>query len=128
MKWLWVIVLVALAAYLVYRRRPAKGVQRMEAKDLKELLSNKSASVGVQLLDVREPHEYKSGHVKGFRNIPVGQLKTQTTELERDKPVIVMCHSGMRSSHAARVLVKQGFTDVRNLSGGMMAWNAHRGK
>ncbi|MBX6353912.1 MAG: rhodanese-like domain-containing protein [Thermoflavifilum sp.] len=105
---------------------PAKGVKSIRPDELREMLRDKKA--GVQYVDVREPGEFRQGHIDGFRNIPLGQLRSRLGELDRDKPVVVMCHSGMRSTQAARLLVKHGFSDVRNLSGGIAAWNAHRGR
>lgn len=128
MQWAWIVVVVAVVAFVVYRRLPAKGVTTIQAQELKQMIGSKSKSTEFQLVDVREPSEFRGGHVQGFQNIPLGQLKQQVEKLERDKPVVVMCHSGMRSSQAARVLVKQGFSDVRNLAGGMSAWNARRNK
>ncbi|MCL6517091.1 rhodanese-like domain-containing protein [Alicyclobacillus sp.] len=126
MNWVWLILVLVVAAYFVYRMLPAKGVESIRADELREMLRDKK--VGVQYVDVREPGEFRQGHIDGFRNIPLGQLRNRLGELDRDKPVVVMCHSGMRSAQAARLLAKHGFSDVRNLSGGIAAWNAHRGR
>ncbi len=125
MNWIGLVLVILVIGYLVYRMLPAKGVRSIGIDELKQMLSNKQSSV--QYVDVREPGEFRQGHVQGFRNIPLGQLKGRLGELDRDKPVVVMCHSGMRSAQAARILVKNGFSDVRNVTGGMVAWNSHRG-
>jgi rhodanese-related sulfurtransferase len=124
-NWIGLVLVILVIGYLVYRMLPAKGVRSIGIDELKQMLSNKQSSV--QYVDVREPGEFRQGHVQGFRNIPLGQLKGRLGELDRDKPVVVMCHSGMRSTQAARILVKNGFSDVRNVTGGMVAWNSHRG-
>jgi len=76
------------------------------------------------VVDVREPHEYAAGHVPNARHIPVGQFDKRLAELDRfkGKPVIVVCHSGNRSSAACNALEKGGFEKVYNLAGGIMAW------
>ena len=76
------------------------------------------------VVDVREPHEYAAGHVPNARHIPMGQVDKRLGELDRfkDKPVIVVCQSGNRSSSTCNALTKRGFEKVYNLSGGISAW------
>lgn len=76
------------------------------------------------ILDVREDNEYRDGHIVNSLHIPVGYLNDRMKELEKykDKPIIVSCRSGQRSSTACATLKKQGFESVYNLSGGVMAW------
>ena len=71
----------------------------------------------VTLLDTRTPGEYAAGHVEGFRNIPVDELRERLGELEPGKPVYVMCQSGLRSYLACRILDQHGFESY-NFSGG----------
>ncbi|MCL6600369.1 MAG: rhodanese-like domain-containing protein [Alicyclobacillus macrosporangiidus] len=125
-NWIWIVWMLAVIAYFVYRMLPAKGVKTLRVDELREMLRDRKTPV--QYVDVREPGEFRQGHVEGFRNIPLGQLKNRLGELDKNKTVVVMCHSGMRSAQAARLLAKQGFADVRNLSGGLMAWQASRGR
>ena len=75
------------------------------------------------LLDVREPWEYEEFNIGG-KLVPVGSLMNQMWELEeyKDQPVVVHCRSGARSAMAQGLLMANGFTKVRNLKGGMMAW------
>ncbi len=76
------------------------------------------------VLDVREDNEYAEGHILNSLHIPVGQLSAKIKQLEkyRNRPIIASCRSGNRSSHACRVLKKNGFERVHNLKGGIMAW------
>lgn len=74
------------------------------------------------LLDVREPWEQQICHIAGSRLLPMRALPAQLDQLERDKPVVCICHHGGRSAHVAMWLARQGFTDVYNLSGGVDAW------
>ena len=63
----------------------------------------------VTLLDVRTEGEYAGGHLEGFRNIPVDVLREHLDEIEKRKPVYVICQSGLRSYVAARILTGNGY-------------------
>lgn len=78
------------------------------------------------MLDVRESNEYSEGHIINSLHIPLSGLKTRMKELEKykSKKVIVACRSGHRSSQACNNLKKEGFEQVFNLSGGVMAWES----
>jgi len=76
------------------------------------------------VLDVRELAEFQAGHLKGATLIPLGTLPDHLGDVPKNKPVVVMCRSGNRSARAATFLIEQGYTNVENLSGGMMAWDA----
>ena len=71
----------------------------------------------VTLLDTRTEEEYRQGHIAGFRNIPVDELRKRMDEIEPGKPVYVICQSGLRSYIACRILAGNGF-DCYNFSGG----------
>lgn len=79
----------------------------------------------VTLLDTRTPMEYNMGHVEGFINIPVDELRERIDELDRNKPVYVICQSGLRSYIACRILVGNGF-DAYNFAGGFRFYDAVR--
>jgi rhodanese-related sulfurtransferase len=85
------------------------------------VLMNDERSV---VIDVREPNEFAEGHIEGARNIPVSKVAERAHELEAHKqsPVIVTCNSGARSPEACKKLVSQGFGQIFELKGGMMAW------
>lgn len=69
---------------------------------------------GATILDVRSPGEYAGGHVKKSVNIPLDQLKSRMGELDKSKAIVTCCASGMRSSSARKVLLKEGFESVAN--------------
>jgi rhodanese-related sulfurtransferase len=71
----------------------------------------------VTLLDTRTAYEYKSGHIDGYINIPVDDLRERMNEIDDSKPVYVICQSGLRSYIACRILTQNGF-DCYNFSGG----------
>ena len=77
---------------------------------------------GVYLLDVREPDEYAAGHIPGITLIPMGEVAARLAELPRDKEIIVTCRTGNRSGQVADLLREQGFSNVHNMTGGIVAW------
>lgn len=78
---------------------------------------------GAYLLDVREHDEWDAGHVPGAVHIPLGELGARYTELDRDRPLYVICRSGNRSARAAQALAGAGW-DASNVSDGMRGWQA----
>lgn len=79
----------------------------------------------IQILDVRRPEEYNEGHIKGallanWQDQPQFEEKVKT--LDKNKPVYLYCLAGVRSDKAANVLLKNGFTNVVQLEGGIEAW------
>lgn len=79
----------------------------------------------VTLLDTRTPMEYSRGHVEGFINIPVDELRERIGEMDKTKPVYVICQSGLRSYIASRILTGNGF-DAYNFAGGFRFYDAVR--
>ena len=77
----------------------------------------------VTLLDTRTPQEYEGGHIEGFRNIPVDELRDRLDEVERGKPVYVICQSGLRSYIACRILAGHGY-EAYNFAGGFRFYDA----
>lgn len=79
---------------------------------------------GASIIDVRTPGEFSMGHIKGSKNIPLQNLNKQLKKINRNKPVIVCCASGARSSSARRLLRNEGFEEVYNGGG----WQYLQGK
>ncbi len=97
-------------------------IPNLDATSAKEKLNTNSKPF---LLDVRQPEEYREGHIAGATLIPLGELQQRMKELPRDRQIICVCRSGNRSSSATRFLVSAGY-DAINLRGGMIDW-ANRG-
>jgi rhodanese-related sulfurtransferase len=76
------------------------------------------------LVDVRAAGEYESNHIKGAVNIPAPELRQRYKELNKNKPVILVCSTGHRSSLGASLLKQQGFNEVYNVAGGMTGYGA----
>jgi rhodanese-related sulfurtransferase len=91
-------------------------------QELKERLEK---GENLNLIDVREPNEYEADNI-GARLIPLGELPYQLDELDglQDEEVIVHCRSGARSARAQQILEENGFNNVRNVTGGMLAYRA----
>jgi hydroxyacylglutathione hydrolase len=96
-------------------------VPQMNTAELAERLSDERPPA-VTVLDVREREEWEAGHIAGAVNVPLGQLTDRVAELERDRPLVLHCQSGGRSSVAASVLRAHGFNNVINLSDGFAGW------
>ena len=101
---------------------PLGPVPEVSAQDLKREISKTRARP--QLLDVRTDREWREGAIKGTVLVPVGLLKNQVDKLpfDRSKPIVAICRSAHRSIPAVRLLRSAGYTDVRQLQGGMLSW------
>ena len=97
----------------------ASGVPEVTVEELKAKLDR---GEDVHVLDVREPNEYQICRIAGSTLIPLGELSNRTAELDRDRELIVHCKMGGRSAKAVALLQERGFTRVRNLTGGILAW------
>jgi len=100
----------------------ARGLELRRTLIARPLDARKSIADGALSLDVREPDEFRSGHIEGSLAIPLGTLQGEIERLPRDRPVIAYCAAGDRASSAASLLERAGFTDVLNLAGGIEAW------
>ncbi len=105
-------------ALLVVRRMSGSGVPGISAADARAL----AASGDCLLLDVRSAGEWRSGRIAGATHIPLADIAARSGELPSGRAIVVYCASGMRSRIAAGTLAKKGFADVRNMTGGISAW------
>lgn len=87
-----------------------------------QLSSELKNNPSLKLVDVRNKEEYELCRIENSTLIPLPELSSRIGELERGEPVVVYCRSGNRSRKAAKLLLSQGFTNVRNLEGGILAW------
>jgi hydroxyacylglutathione hydrolase len=98
---------------------PTAAIDQLSAAELRDAVDRDEE---MQLIDVRSPPEFASGHVNGAVNLPVGDLVRRAGELQRDAPTAVMCEGGYRSSLAASLLQQEGFSRLANVTGGMGAF------
>jgi hydroxyacylglutathione hydrolase len=94
-------------------------IERIGQMSVHELNERKAS---LQVVDVRGPGEWKKGHVPGARHIFVPELRKRMDELDHDKPTVVYCGSGYRSSIAASILKPSGFKELWNVPGSWEAW------
>ncbi len=112
---------VNMAGYMI--ENVCDGVlKQWHIEDADSIVSRKA----VTLLDVRTPEEFKMGHIEGFLNIPVDELREGLSKLDKSKPVYVICQSGLRSYIASRILAGNGY-EAYNFSGGYRFYAAVKG-
>src|SRR5215207_3370015 len=99
---------------------PAYDGPEITAEELSRELQQKGPEL--QLIDVREPHEWEIAHIEGARLIPLGQLPERLGELDGHSEIVTHCHHGVRSMKALQLLKGAGFSRVRSLAGGIDAW------
>jgi rhodanese-related sulfurtransferase len=90
----------------------------LTATELSEKLKNDKR---VLVVDVREPEEYRAGHIAGSKLIPLGEFRKRINELPKDKEIICVCASGSRSHSATKFLVDAGYKAF-DMQGGMFMW------
>ncbi len=94
-------------------------MKEVSVQELKQMKDNKD---DFQLIDVREEMEFDTCNIQG-ELIPMGTVMDNLDKISKDKKVIVHCKSGKRSATIVQVLEMQGYTNVYNLKGGIMAWS-----
>jgi rhodanese-related sulfurtransferase len=96
------------------------GIPQWMPVDVKEYMKS---GQDLQIIDVRQPGEYASGHIPGAKLIPLGELQARQHEIDKSKETVVVCHSGGRSSVACEFLINSGHSKLHNLMGGMSMWD-----
>lgn len=91
---------------------------------VEELKAKQGAGEKFRLIDVREPSEHRTAKIEGSELNPLGQIANWANELtDKDEEIVLHCHHGMRSDRACQYLAAQGFTNVKNLIGGIDEWS-----
>lgn len=120
-NWYWIVAALASGGGLLWLQlREGPGAGDLSPQDAVMLINREKAVV----VDVSEPAEYAAGHVKGSRNVPLGQLAEGAKGLPSNKqlPVILVCATGSRAVKAAAKLKALGYDKARVLRGGVKAW------
>ena len=97
---------------------PHEPFTRITVDEAKDMMARSE----VQVIDVREPDEYRRGHVPGAELLPVATVLTRREELDHDKDLIFVCAVGQRSALACEMAAAVGLTRLYNLEGGTDAW------
>lgn len=119
MNWIFFVLFLVILWFLLSRMLPVKGLRNLTEAEVQALLKQPGDHA---FLDVREVHEYRRGHIRGFQNIPLSQLGARAQELDPSRTVVLTCQSGMRSRQAARILSKRGFQRIAHLPTGVVGW------
>jgi rhodanese-related sulfurtransferase len=93
-----------------------------EAKEVTREEARKLIEEGAQLIDVRAEHEWKAGRIPGAKHVPLAELAERTGEIDDDRPVVLYCRGGTRSTMATEALAEAGY-DAAKLSEGIVGWN-----
>ena len=100
-----------------------RQTERITAQALAELAESDNPPL---VVDIRTPKEWQDAHIQQSINLPLNQLVERRAELPKDRPIVVHCQGGYRSSIAASLLEQHGFERVSDLVGGFKAWSASR--
>ena len=100
---------------------PTMHPDEVTVHELKRALDD--PKLGIQVLDVREPHEYQIAHLEGARLLPLSTLAQQIAKLSPDQSYYIHCHAGGRSLKAVQFLREQGFKHLKSVKGGITAWS-----
>ena len=127
--WLGAVLVIALAGVYAALSWPSPAAAVPEptpgaVRDVSVQELRAAASQGALVIDVREPHEFAAGRVPASVLVPLATVPELAGEFPQDETVYVICRSGNRSLVAAEALEAAGYTDVRNVEGGMLAWEA----
>jgi rhodanese-related sulfurtransferase len=98
----------------------AADIRTVAPEALRQELQSKSAAPLV--VDVREPSEFAEGHIEGALLAPLAEVEKGVAKVAKDRSIVLVCHSGRRSAKAYERLAAEGYRALRNLDGGMMAW------
>ncbi len=96
------------------------GVPSVDVKQAAEMQGDDG---GALIVDVREPNEYAQIRARGAVLLPLGRLNGRVRDLPRDREILLMCRTGGRSANATQFLAANGFENVTNVSGGIVAWH-----
>ncbi|MDO8331842.1 MAG: rhodanese-like domain-containing protein [Fluviicoccus sp.] len=107
-----------LIAYIVVE--VLRGGRSISPQGLSTMVNNHEAVV----VDVRDPAEFRQGHITGSKNIPYARLAEQMGELPKDKALIIVCNLGQVAGSAARQLKAKGLENVYKLEGGLSNWKS----
>ncbi|MDP5170787.1 MAG: rhodanese-like domain-containing protein [Bacteroidia bacterium] len=96
-------------------------MQDITVQELKERMDAGTAPI---MIDVREPFEWDMNHLDGVQKISMGDIPAKVSDLAdwKDKELVIVCRSGGRSGRISEFLRQEGFSNIRNLTGGMLAW------
>jgi len=121
----WIAVAIwAVLLFLIIKHESARTGSSLSVHGVTHLINNEDAVV----VDVRPANEYREGHLPDAINIPLKELTQRVKELKKyqEKPVILVCKAGQHASSAGGILLKEGFSNLNRLQGGVYEWRASK--
>jgi rhodanese-related sulfurtransferase len=119
LAWALVAVVILIYGFRWWQRR---GVEMISVHDVKAMLDARQQPL---IVDVREPAEFRAGHIPGAVNIPLGTLEKGAAGFDKQQELMLICRSGNRSVTAYARLKAMGFAKLKNVDGGMLRWAWH---
>jgi rhodanese-related sulfurtransferase len=116
------VVILAVVGFVILQQQPRAAAP--VAADISVTQASQLRDQGAFILDVREPSEWAQFHIPGATLIPLGSLPNRLSEVPKDRQVVVVCRTGIRSAQGRDILLKAGFTKVTSMTGGMNQWQA----
>jgi rhodanese-related sulfurtransferase len=103
------------------------GKNDITVLDAFELINQYDSNTKLVILDVRSHQEFSDEHIENAENLDYNsqEFKIKVNDLDKNKKYLVYCHSGMRSSRAVKEMEKLGFTEIKNISGGIRKWKGN---
>jgi rhodanese-related sulfurtransferase len=123
--WGWIaiaVVILAMAGFVIFQQKPQPAAPVPTTIDVAR--ASQLRDQGAFILDVREPSEWAQFHIPGANLIPLGSLPGRLNEVPKNRQVVVVCRTGIRSAQGRDILLKAGFTKVTSMTGGMNEWQA----
>ncbi len=117
----WLLVAVGALAMVVFFASRASAEGAVSPAEAASMIKDKK---DLQLIDVRTPSEYADGHLAKAKLIPLQEIESRLSEIDKSKPILLYCRSGHRSGNALKILVGKGYTQAKHMEGGINAWQA----
>jgi rhodanese-related sulfurtransferase len=121
LTWLWVglgVIIIAGATFLLLQPKASSPSEISAAQAYQKYQQ------GAFILDVRDQAEWDQGHIAKSTLIPLDELQNRLSELPKDRDIVVVCHSGVRSKEGMTILLQAGFSRTACMTGGLIAWQA----
>jgi rhodanese-related sulfurtransferase len=107
--------------YLGFNFLEKQSIKTISISELENKLREPEPD-SVVFIDVREQHEYESGHIQGMKNYPLSTFESEYKDLPRNAEIIILCRSGKRSLQAAKILKDKGYANSKSADGGIRQW------
>lgn len=115
----WMFAALGALAWVVFLAAQASAEGAISPREAARWMKEKA---DLQLIDVRTRAEYANGHIARAKLIPLQELESRLAEIDKAKPLLLYCHNGHRSANALKMLSSKGYTQAKDIEGGIKAW------